>query len=226
MKKLTILVSIAVAGVLLYSCGFLNYAANSISTNPEFQVKGDGSNEGIYNGQTFRAIKTATCEYAWTSSDPSQLIVKTSGSDAYLTGKLKDPTKSAYPKLTARNAQVDTIAPVTHEVPVYAWGIQIYDAADKLVSNPKQLVRGNTYIAKMVKISGSSYTPVANLIGGLKLSAGDETINLPFSFTNSSFSSLSTTSTTCTFQTPSKATSCTVKATLGDYTATLAIATK
>ena len=226
MKKLTILVSIAVAGVLLYSCGFLNYVANSISTNPEFQVKGDGSNEGIYNGQTFRAIKTATCEYAWTSSDPSQLIVKTSGSDAYLTGKLKDPTKSAYPKLTARNAQVDTIAPVTHEVPVYAWGIQIYDAADKLVSNPKQLVRGNTYIAKMVKISGSSDTPVANLIGGLKLSAGDETINLPFTFSNSSFSSLSTTSTTCTFQTPAKATSCTVKATLGDYTATLAIATK
>ena len=230
MKKLSILVSVAVAGLLMYSCGFFNYMANSIATQPEFQVKGDGSAEGIYNGQTFRAIKTGTCDYAWSSSDPSQLIVKTSGNDAYVTGRLKNAAQSAYPKLTARNAQIDSIAPVTHEVPVFAWTLKVYDAAGSLVKDPKALVRNNTYIIKMVKIGGSSsspsYTPVAKLIGGLKISAGDETINLPFTLSNSSYTTISSTSTTYTIQTPAKAASCTVRATLGDFTESLAIATK
>lgn len=234
MKKLTIFATLAVAAFSLSSCGFFSHMANSIANNPEFQVMGDGSNEGIYNGQTFRVVKTGSCSYAFESADPAQLKLTTSGSDAYVTGKLKNSSSSATIKLTARNAQVDSIAPVVHEVPVYAWELQVYDVAGSRVSDPKALVRGNTYVIKMVRRGGSSsnpsFTPVPSLRRGLKLSAAlagdDETIYLEFAHTNSSYQKLSSTSTTYTLTTPKSSSSCTVSAKLGDYTSKLAIATK
>ena len=234
MKKLTLIAALAVAALSLNSCGFFSHVANSIANDPEFQVKGDGSNEGIYNGQTFRVIKTGTCSYAFESADPSQLQLSTSGSDAYVTGKLKNEKTSATIKLTAKNAQVDSIAPVVHDVPVYAWELQLYDVAGSRVSDPKALVRGNTYVVKMVRRGGTtsnpSYTPVSTLKGGLSLSAAlsgnDETVYLNFSLSNSSYQKISSTSTTYTIQTPAKAATCTVSATLGSYTSKLAIGTK
>ena len=234
MKKLTILAALAVAALSLNSCGFFSHLANSIANDPEFQVMGDGSNDGIYNGQTFRVVKTGTCSYAFESADPSQLKLSTNGSDAYVTGKLKNSGTSAYIKLTAKNAQVDSIAPVVHEVPVYAWELQAYDVTGNRISDPKALTRGNTYVIKMVRRGGTtsnpSFTPVAGLRSGLTLSAAlsgnDETIYLNFSHSNSAYQKISSTSTTYTIQTPAKSATCTVSATLGDYTSKLAIGTK
>ena len=155
MKKLLHLASLALVAASLASCGFLNYLGTAIATNPEFQIHGDGSNDGIYNGQTYRVTKTATCNYAWESADPTILVLKTSGSDAYVTGKL--PADKTYTsKLTARNADDATITPVSHEVVIYAWTLKVYDAAGNLVSNATQLARNNTYVVKMVKVSGST----------------------------------------------------------------------
>ena len=234
MKKLTILAALALAALSLNSCGFFSHIANSIANDPEFQVKGDGSNEGVYNGQTFRVVKTGTCSYSWSSADPSQLVLKTDGSDAYVTGKLKNASTSATIKLTAKNAQVDSIAPVVHEIPVYAWELQAYDVTGNRISDPKALTRGNTYVIKMVRRGGSSsspsFTPVAELRSGLNLSAmmsgDDQILNLAFSLSNSSFTKLSSTSTTYTLQTPAKSATCTVSATLGSYTSKLTIGTK
>ena len=235
MKKLTLFAAFAVAALSLNSCGFFSSLASSIANNPEFQVMGDGSNEGIYNGQTFRVVKTGTCSYSWASADPSQLVLKTDGSDAYVTGKLKNSSTSAYVKLTARNAQVDSIAPVVREIPVYAWELQAYDVTGNRISDPKALTRGNTYVIKMVRRGGTSsspsYTPVADLRSGVNLSAAlsgndDGTLYLGFSHSNSSYQKLSSTSTTYTLQTPKASSSCTVSAKLGDYTAKLVIGTK
>ena len=230
MKKLLSLATLALVAVSLTSCGFLNYVGTALATNPEFQVKGDGSNEGIYNGQTYRVTKTATCNYAWESADPSILVLKTSGNDAYVTGKLTNAEKSYTSKLTARNADDATITPVSHEVIINAWTLKVYDAAGNLVSNATQLARSNTYVIKMVKIGGSaanpSYTPVPKLLGGIKLSAGEENIALSYSLSSSAYSKVSSTDLTLTIKTPAKAASCTVTAKLGDVSQKLSIATK
>lgn len=218
MKKRLIFAALAVAALSLSGCAAL---LSSIATNPSFSVLGDGSSEGIYDGQTFRITKTGTCNYTWATSDPIQLALKEDGSNAYVTGALKDPAKTYYGKITAYNKDDSTITPVEHDVPVYAWELKLYDAAGNQVTNHTGLQRGNTYVIKMVRGS----TPVNKLLKGMRISSTEETESLDFTNSNSAWKVVSQTGVTCTITVPSSLSSTVITAKLGNVKHSLSLKT-
>ena len=223
MKKLLSFATAAVAVFSLSGCAAL---LNSISTTPSFSVFGDGSSDGIYDGQTFRITKTGTCTYAWASSDPKQLVLTQEGTSAYVTGKLTNPDATYYGKITATNANDATVAPVEKEVPVYAWVLKIYDAAGNEVKSPNALAKNNTYVIKMARKTGtSSFTPVTKLLKGMRISSTEETESLAFSGLASSWKTVSTTPVTMTITTPNSFSACVVSAKLGNVSHSISLRT-
>ena len=230
MRKLFIIAALSLAAASLNSCGFLSSMATSIATTPSFTCNGDGSDDCIYDGQSFQLAKLGTCNYSWSVSDPKQLLLSVSGNDATVTGNLTNHAVSASSKITARNADDATIEPVEKTIYIRAWEIKVYDAAGNLVSDPTKLTRSNNYILKMVRIGGTSgnpvYTPVTKLYKNMKISQTESLHSLAFTVSNSTFSKVGQSDLTYTFSTPSKAASCTFTAKLGSVSKKISVSTK
>ncbi len=230
MKKLFTFAALAAAVLSLHSCGFFSSVANSLATTPSFSCNGDGSDDCVYDGQSFTVMKIGSCNYSWSVSDPKQLLLSVSGNDATVTGNLTDHAHGATVKLTARNADDSTIEPVEKSIYIYPWELKIYDAAGNLVSDPSKLARSNTYVVKMVRVGGSSsspsYTPVSKLYKVMKISTTESLHSLNFTVSSSAYTKVAQTDLTYTFKTPVKPMSCTFTAKLGSLSKKITVACK
>ena len=177
MKKIHILCAAAAALVMTTSCEEI---LNVITTNPTFSVT-----DTVYDGQTQQLQKLGTCKYAWSTDSPTMVTFedKEEGSKVITYATFKFPGTSAKCQkvsITAKNAEDDSIDPVTNSTTVRIWAFYFYkkngDNWEKLDGYNNATVSANgTYRAQMVALQDdNSWKEVSVINYKFSLSGGTE----------------------------------------------------
>ena len=163
MKKSIILCAAAAALVMTTACEEI---LNVITTNPTFSVT-----ETVYDGQTQQLQKLGTCKYAW-STDHDNLVKfedVEDGSKVITYATFKFPGTSAKCQkvsITARNAEDETIDPVTNSTTIRPWTLHFFKKngdnwEDINGTNNATVSAGGKYRVQMVALQDdNSWTPV------------------------------------------------------------------
>ena len=175
MKKSLILCAAAL--VMTTSCEEI---LNVITTNPTFSVT-----ETVYDGQTQQLQKLGTCKYAWSTDSPDKVTFedKEEGSKVITYATFKFPGTSAKCQkvsITAKNAEDETIDPVTNSTTIRPWTVHFFKKngnnwEDINGTNNVTVNAAGTYRAQMVALQDdNSWTPVSVINYKFTISGGTE----------------------------------------------------
>ena len=218
MKKIHILCAAAAALVLTTSCEEI---LNVIATTPTFSVTDE-----VYDGQTQQLQKLGTCKYAWSTDSPSIVTFKDEeeGSKVitYATFKLTAASKPVKVSITAKNAEDESVDPVTNSTTVRIWTVHFFknNGGDKWEELPgynnPTVNEAGTYRAQMVAMQDdNSWERVSVINYKFSLTGGAENGNLKWSTAGSNDVALGDTYANFTVSTKG---TYTFQATLGDDT--------
>lgn len=215
MKRLKLIFTLTLAALSLSGCeAFLD----TILTEPIFSA-----GEVWYDGQTYQIVKLSTCEYIF-EDDSEFVTIEKNEKDKFIAKvNLSDEAFNAGEqidvKITAKNAEDDSVEPYEQTVKVMPWALAIYDKDNKIVDKMK-LDNGDYTIKMIVGLR----VPIPAVLYGGGLNSKDNYQSLNWVLNScTSFLTVGESSESTVVVTPTAVGSGVVKAILGTRTVELPV---